>query len=211
MAGFDYGVRMQPETVRQASFGHWCRKVMEEDVADLVLENVGRQADVLEISGDAWSAFGFSNYRSVDYPQFDICQDRLSQQFDLIIAEQVFEHIRYPQRAANNVLRMLRPGGFFLITTPFLIRYHPAPEDLWRWSKEGLHYFLEDAGFQEVDTAAWGNAECVTANLSEWVLFDRELHSLDNDENFPISVWGLGRKSGRRETIRRRIRSTVGR
>ena len=62
--------------------------------------------------------------------------------FDLIIAEQVFEHLKWPYRAAKNVYRMLRPGGSFLITTPFLVRCHEMPDDCTRWTDTELKNFL---------------------------------------------------------------------
>lgn len=47
--------------------------------------------------------------------------------FDVVIAEQVFEHLQDPYSAARNVWRMLKEDGIFLIATPFLIRIHNLP------------------------------------------------------------------------------------
>jgi hypothetical protein len=38
----------------------------------------------------------FKSYRITEYPDFDICDDSLSDQFNLTIAEQVFEHLLWP-------------------------------------------------------------------------------------------------------------------
>ena len=70
----------------------------------------------------------------------------LDDTFDLIIAEQVFEHLLWPYRAARNVHRMLRPGGSFLITTPFLVKIHPVPNDCSRWTETGMKHLLAEAG-----------------------------------------------------------------
>ena len=76
---------------------------------------------VLEISGSFWrNRFPFRSYKSVDYPAYDVIDKPLSEKFDLIIAEQVWEHLLWPARAARNVKEMLAPGGSFLLTTPFL-------------------------------------------------------------------------------------------
>lgn len=150
--------------------------------------------DVLEISGQAWRDAGFRSYRGVDYPHFDICKDRLPVQFDLVIAEQVFEHIRNPGSAARNVRRMLRAGGVFLVTTPFLIKLPPMPLDLWRWSPAGLQAMLEDAGFVQVEVGAWGNRACVAGNFDYWPEYDSAAHSLDNEPDFPLVVWGIARR-----------------
>lgn len=151
--------------------------------------------DVLEISGSAWASVGFHSYRNVAFPDFDICRQRLSLDFDLIIAEQVFEHVPDPVAAAHNVLRMLRPGGTFLITTPFLIKIHPAPLDLWRWSAEGLKAFLGRVGFVRIEAHSWGNRACVVGNFEGWPLYDPTRHSLDNEPDFPLVVWAFAMRA----------------
>ena len=90
---------------------HWCRAVMNAETERLVRELGPSELDALEISGDAWSGFGFRSYQSCHWPEFDVCKDRLPGNFDFIVAEQVFEHIRYPLQAARNIHRMLRGGG----------------------------------------------------------------------------------------------------
>lgn len=172
---------------------HWCRIVMNQAIHDAVAALPAERFDVLEISGTAWRHHAFRSYTSVGFPDFDVCRDILPQSFDLIVAEQVFEHLRHPDRAAANVLRMLRPGGHFLITTPFMIRYHPEPLDLWRWTAEGLRALLEDCGFVDVETHSWGNRDCVVANLSEWAAY-RPGDDLSNDPRFPVVVWGVARR-----------------
>jgi SAM-dependent methyltransferase len=173
---------------------HWCRTVMNAETERLVSELNPSALEVLEVSGTAWSNFGFRSYRSCQWPEFDVCKDRLPSTFDLIIAEQVFEHIRYPLQAARNVYRMLRGGGSFMITTPFLIKIHPMPEDLWRWTPTGLRAFLEDAGFQFVEVGAWGNRACVTANLGDWPEFNPEEHSLLAEPDVPLVVWAMAKR-----------------
>src|SRR5215831_10134216 len=88
--------------------------------------------DGLEISpgpSEAFKSFPFKSYAGADFPHFDICSTALPGPYDLIIADQMFEHLLWPYRAGRNVFAMLRPGGHFLLTTPFLIRIHPHPHD----------------------------------------------------------------------------------
>lgn len=81
------------------------------------------QLDVLEISaGEHWQTLRFRSFTEANYFEFDICKDKLDRQFDVIIADQVFEHLLWPARAARNVHSMLKPGGRFAITSPFLIK-----------------------------------------------------------------------------------------
>jgi SAM-dependent methyltransferase len=153
---------------------------------------------VLEISGNGWSSYGFEEYLSVVYPAFDICTSRLPEKFDLIIAEQVWEHLRFPYAATKNVISMLNPGGHFLITVPFLVKYHPMLFDCTRWSAEGLKFFLKECGFelQNIKVGSWGNRECVIDNLSGWKEYKPQEHSLKNQSNFPYHVWALAKFLG---------------
>jgi hypothetical protein len=43
--------------------------------------------------------------------------------------------------------RVLKPGGRLYLQTPFILGYHPGPEDYWRFSREGLRRLIESAGF----------------------------------------------------------------
>jgi hypothetical protein len=177
---------------------HWCRVVMNESTLDWVRGLDPQRLDVLEISGRRWEQLlPFQSYRSLGLPEFDVCSEVLDDRFDLIAAEQVFEHLRYPYRAGRGVYEMLRRGGYFLITTPFLIKAHNFPIDCSRWTETGLRYFLEECGFSSADvrTGSWGNQACVRSNLKDWAYYNRWLHSLKNEPEFPLSVWALARKS----------------
>lgn len=162
---------------------------MNKEILQFVKSLKYKKMKVLEISGKEWGNFGFREYESLCYPEFDICKESNGKQYDLIIAEQVFEHIIDPDSAADNIYKMLSPGGILLVTTPFLIKYHPSPLDLWRWTKEGLKVLFERHKFTGVLSYSWGNKECVVVNLDDWPYYDKKLHSLDNDDDFPVVVW----------------------
>lgn len=175
----------------------WSRVVMRDACAAMLQVLPFERFEVLEISGRKWSDFGFQHYQTVDFPAFDICQEALPHTFDLIIAEQVFEHLRYPYRAGRNVLQMLKPGGYFLISTPFLVKVHHMPIDCTRWTELGLKYFLEECGFplETIQTGSWGNRDCIIANFDEWVMYDPARHDLRDEPDFPYHVWALAQRS----------------
>lgn len=155
--------------------------------------------DALEVSGTGCKGkYNFRSYYSVSYPEYDICVDPLKREaFDLIIAEQVFEHILQPQKAAANVHDMLRPGGVFVISTPFLVKIHEQPLDISRWTERGIRQLLENEGFEVLYTASWGNLECLAADMQPglgWTAYDPRRHSLKNQPQFPIVVWAFAKK-----------------
>ncbi len=187
------GARASVDPIEQ----HWARIVMNSETRELITNLQPGALDVLEISGDAWGRrMTFRSYKSICYPEFDVCEATLEEKFDLIIAEQVFEHLLWPYRAGNNVRTMLKPGGHLLITTPFLIRIHDAPFDCSRWTETGMRYFLAECGFNldNIQTGSWGNRACVRSNLSRWSRYRPWFHSLRNETDFPVVVWALAHK-----------------
>lgn len=175
----------------------WSRVVMDRECHRLVDALNPSALDVLEISGDGWKKHGFKSYRSVSFPEYDLCDRPLSETFDLIIAEQVFEHLLWPYRAGKNVYQMLRPSGHFLISTPFLVKVHSFPGDCSRWTETGLKYLLAECGFplENTQTASWGNQACVRENLHRWLASYRPAkHSLENEPEYPYHVWALTSK-----------------
>ncbi|MBM0204185.1 methyltransferase domain-containing protein [Micromonospora sp. STR1s_5] len=176
----------------------WVRVVMYRRCFEFIRSLGPHELDALEIAaGPQWvRELTFRSYTPTQYPHFDICDDVLDRRFDVIIADQVFEHLKSPRRAAQNVYEMLKLGGHFVITTPFLIRVHESPIDCSRWTETGLSYLLQEAGFLESDivTESWGNRACVAANFSRWPKYGWG-RSLRNEPNFPVMVWAYARKS----------------
>jgi SAM-dependent methyltransferase len=177
----------------------WSRKAADEAVRHLVGALTPATLSALEISGRVWEHYGFKSYTSVQYPEFDVCEGALPETFDLVIAEHVFEHLLWPYKAGRNVLAMVKPGGHFLMVTPFLYRIHENPHDCTRWAPTGLKYFLAECGFPHdgIRVSSWGNRDAVEAHFRrEFVLFNRHLHSMRNDPALPMSTWALARKAG---------------
>ncbi len=175
----------------------WSRVVMRRESRRLVDDLEPSRLNALEISGTFWADLPFKSYESACYPEYDVCSAALPRTFDLVIAEQVFEHLLWPYRAATHVHQMLTPGGHFLVSTPFLLRIHHEPVDCTRWTETGLRHFLAECGFPlaDIQTGSWGNRACVKANFGWWARYHRRLHSLRNEPNFPVHVWALARKA----------------
>lgn len=183
----------------QATPVQWCRVVMNQEVERFIRSLDCSSLDTLEISGTgSQDKYNFRTYKTAAYPEYDVCRAPLAlEQFDLIIAEQVFEHVLRPDRAAFNVYRMLRPGGFFVINTPFLLKVHEHPLDLYRWTEHGIRQLLEAAGFNVLSTGSWGNRECLFADMKpglDWTPYNPRKHDLHNEPQFAIVVWAFAHK-----------------
>lgn len=64
--------------------------------------------------------------------------------FDVVFSSDVFEHIDRPWLAAQEIARILRPGGLAITHTLFSWRNHPCPIDYWRYSAECLEFLFAD-------------------------------------------------------------------
>src|SRR5687768_2067903 len=74
----------------------WTRRIPDERTRALVATLRPERLSALEISGGRWADFGFASYRQTSFPEFDICRETLPERFDLIIAEHILEHVRFP-------------------------------------------------------------------------------------------------------------------
>nr|WP_294897303.1 class I SAM-dependent methyltransferase [uncultured Pedobacter sp.] len=66
---------------------------------------------------------------------------------DIILSNQVLEHVDSPAGYLQEAYRILKPGGSMIITTHGYWYYHPTPNDYWRWTSAGLRKTIEKEGF----------------------------------------------------------------
>ena len=173
-------------------------KQIKKDINFLNMENL----DVLEISaGEYWKEnYKFKSFNAMNFPEHDICSEiNTEKKYDLIIADNVWEHLKYPYRATKNVLKMLNNNGYFLMITPFLVRVHEIPIDCSRWTEDGMKYFLNDCGFklENIFTNSWGNKKCVISDLRTDDTWTRVgiYRDMSNNKLFPLQVWALAKKN----------------
>lgn len=177
---------------------NWLRIRQIESFISLLIENGRTASPVLEIS-PGWNTYWktmCSDYTSVDYPEFDICRDRLDRQFPTVIADQVLEHVPRPVEASRNIFAMTAPGGWAMVATPFLFRVHARPHDYNRWTKDGLRQLLVEGGFEaeHVQAFAWGNRACARAHVGGPVHDYGFWRDMRNDEECPLMVWAFAQR-----------------
>jgi SAM-dependent methyltransferase len=74
--------------------------------------------------------------------------------FDTAICTAVLEHLEEPEQALRECHRVLKPGGIAVYSVPFIWHLHEEPRDFYRYSKYGLKYLFEKAGFEIVELEA---------------------------------------------------------
>jgi len=85
--------------------------------------------------------------------------------FDVIVCNQVFEHVARPVLAIGLIARMLRAGGLLFWSAPFNERFHLIPGDFFRYTVLGGRTLLEDAGLRVEHTQRWGNSMITSGYL----------------------------------------------
>jgi SAM-dependent methyltransferase len=68
--------------------------------------------------------------------------------FDSVLCTSVLEHLEEPELALRECYRLLRPGGVALYVLPFIWHIHEEPRDFFRFSRYGVKYIFEKAGFR---------------------------------------------------------------
>jgi len=169
---------------------------MDEDVRTFLGNLQPDRCDAVEVSGNRWADLGWQSHTVLEYPDFDLTAPRAAGTFDVVICEQVLEHVDDPQRAAVTLASLCRPGGKLVVSTPFMLRIHPSPEDHWRFTPSGLRLLLERAGFTILSLQSWGNTWCITKNRRRWAVYRRHHRilarwSLRNEPNSPQVVWAF--------------------
>ena len=97
------------------------RVVMQKTTRGWLKELDLASMDAAEISGKHGRRYEFKSYKIYRYPKHDICKGPILdnkgrvRQYDIVLANQVWEHLDRPYAATCNVLDMLRPGGYFYI------------------------------------------------------------------------------------------------
>jgi SAM-dependent methyltransferase len=71
--------------------------------------------------------------------------------FDAAVHIVTIEHLREPGRALAEISRSLASGAPLLVAAPHEWEVHQAPHDYFRYTRYGLAYLLEAAGFEIVE------------------------------------------------------------
>lgn len=76
----------------------------------------------------------------------DVCQLTMfeNNSVDAVFMLEVLEHVKTPQEAVTEILRVLKPGGKLYLSTPFIFPIHDEPYDFYRYTHYGLAYLLRD-------------------------------------------------------------------
>jgi SAM-dependent methyltransferase len=75
----------------------------------------------------------------------------------LVLNCESLEHIQNPQKAIDEIHRVLRPNGLLILTTVMHFKIHRAPKDYWRFTPDGIELLL--SRFKIIDCTLEGDSK----------------------------------------------------
>ncbi|MDX6423604.1 MAG: hypothetical protein QOI67_1075 [Gaiellaceae bacterium] len=121
------------------------------DVAEPVVEIGSRPAQGQEKDAYLRDLFPGKHYIGCDIqegPNVDQIEDIHQLSFEdesvgTVVCVEVLEHVWDPLRAAQEIHRVLKPGGVAILTSVMFMPIHAHPWDFWRFTPEGFAKLLD--------------------------------------------------------------------
>ncbi|HRY31078.1 MAG TPA: class I SAM-dependent methyltransferase [Candidatus Paceibacterota bacterium] len=79
-----------------------------------------------------------------------------SGRYDFVFSRNVLEHVPNPTKAVSEISRVLKDGGYAVITVPYLGYLHNEPHDYWRFTKYSLKKIIEENRLEVVEIKELG-------------------------------------------------------
>jgi len=163
----------------------WSRETFQRESNPKVIEFGGSNKVIQRILDNA-------DYTvAPNWPEVDIqnLKQYPSEAFDVVIIDQILEHVRDPQKAVSEIWRVLKAGGVCICATPFLIRIHGSYGDYWRFTELGLKTLFSH--YSVVEVSSWGNRFTLETTIRRGWLDCRETKkslrvALWNEPEWPI-------------------------
>tara|TARA_B100000700_G_scaffold268676_1_gene309507 strand:+ start:884 stop:1564 length:681 start_codon:yes stop_codon:yes gene_type:complete len=109
----------------------------------------------------------FSNLKKIkkkNYFQLNLeKKNNLNKKFDNIIIFNVLEHIHNDSKAIIELKKILNKNGKLIISTPFIYRYHEAPEDYKRYTISYFDKLLKEKNFKIIKSKYLGEGPFIAS------------------------------------------------
>jgi SAM-dependent methyltransferase len=154
-------LKFQPKELANYHFHRYVNYRRVEEKIKLTWGEENSKLKVIEFGGSNGVILGFFKQADLEvapnFPEVDIqdLKNYSDKTYDVVILDQILEHIPNPEKAVREVMRVLKPEGVCICITPFLIKIHGYPDDYFRYTDRGLKRLFSDFG--QVEVKGWGN------------------------------------------------------
>jgi SAM-dependent methyltransferase len=119
----------------------------------------------LYIGGAGRAVPGYINLDLIAVPGVDLLADAealpfSADLFQRVECDAVLEHVRCPESVMREIVRVLAPGGYAHLVTPFCHPFHEYPRDYRRFTLDGLKLLV--GGRLEQVSAGWRTGPTAT-------------------------------------------------
>ncbi len=128
----------------------FCPVMMLVNGPRMVLKKISKNSITIDVgSGPERLGKEFINVDIFPFPEVDIVADATLLPFkdgtvDAAVSESLFEHVPDAHLVAQEMVRIVKPGGYIYVSVPFMHPYHASPDDFNRWTISGLKYMFKD-------------------------------------------------------------------
>ena len=141
---------------------------------------VFRRSTAVDVAYSPHDVRGVDVFAPADDLPFD------DETFDFVLCTEVLEHCPDPRAVMREIARVLRPGGYTFLTTPFLVALHDLPHDYFRYTPPALHMLAKEVDLTIIDIRAKGEYAAVL--LSNLVLpWTKVWHALARRLGMPLN------------------------
>lgn len=163
-------------------------RAIQRFMAEVASREVGRGAFILDVgAGSSPYRRFFQECRYISTDSF-LCNSDLGfvadahelsvidKSFDVVLSNQMLEHVADPERALREFYRVLKPGGKLILTAPQAWQLHQEPHHYFNFTKYGLALLFQRVGFQVKQIEARGgiSSSCRT----RFVIRPRSLNTI---------------------------------
>lgn len=103
--------------------------------------------------------------------------------FNTVFSTQTIEHVADHQGLVNEAYRLVKKGGYFIVSGPLYWHLHEEPYDYFRFTKYGFEHILQKAGFEIV---------AIQPNGGMWATTGQSIihaFSKSNGRHFLVRCW----------------------
>jgi len=128
----------------------------KEDLTGKLLEIGSQDRSEIQLNFTNYSIDTFDivdTYNPTHVGDLTTCNSSIADStYDCIACLEVLEHTTNPFDAIKELRRLLKDGGYLLVSAPLNWRIHGPSPDCWRFTEHGWRVLLKDFDIIEIDT-----------------------------------------------------------